>query len=86
MSWKKAFAAYVCTWLQGKLPLTCLRLTSHARVKTQVMCCSGMPSSLALQTAMVSLGHSLINHYVLQSIVLLLLLLFYVHTPTDPCS
>jgi hypothetical protein len=77
MNWKKVFVAYVCTWFQGTLPLTCLRLTPHARVKTQVMCCSGMPSSLALQTAMVSLGHSLINHYVLHSIVLLLL--YYVH-------
>jgi hypothetical protein len=53
------------------------------------------PSSLALHTAMVSLGHSLINQYVLHSIVLLpfillvlllLLLLLCVHTPTDPCS
>jgi uncharacterized membrane protein YfcA len=42
---------------------------------------------------MVSLGHSLINHYVLHCIVLLLLLLFllllllyYVHSPTDQCS
>ena len=54
------------------------------------MCCSGMPSSLALHSAMVSLGHSLINHYVLHSIVLLLLLLllllYYVRTPIDPCS
>jgi hypothetical protein len=63
--------------------LTCLRLTSHAGVKTQVMYCSGMSSSLALQTAMVSLGHSLINHCVLHFIVLLL---YYVHTPTNPCS
>jgi hypothetical protein len=45
--------------------------------------CNGMPSSLTLQTAMVSLEHSLINHYVLHSIVLLL---YYVHTPTEPCS
>jgi hypothetical protein len=84
MNWKKDFAAYVCTWFQGTLPLTCLRLTSQAGVKTQVMCCSGMLSSLALQAAMVSLGHSLINYYVLHSIVLLLL--YYVCTPTDPCS
>ena len=80
---EKVFAAYVCTWFQGTLPLTCLRLTSHAGVKTQVMCCGGMPSSLALQTAMVSLVHSLINHYVLHSIILLIL--YYMHTPTDPC-
>jgi hypothetical protein len=73
----------MCTWFQGTLPLICLRLTSHAVVKTQVMCCSGMSSSLALQTAMVSLEHSLINHYVLHSIILLL---YYMHTPTDPCS
>jgi hypothetical protein len=45
-----------------------------------------MPSSLALQTAMVGLRHSFINHYVLHSIVLLLLLLYYVHSPTDQCS
>jgi hypothetical protein len=51
---EKDFAAYVCTWFQGTLPLTCLRLTSHAGVKTQVMCYNGMPSSLALETAMVS--------------------------------
>jgi hypothetical protein len=100
MNWKKVFAAYVCTWFQGTLPLTYLCLTSHAGVKTQVICCSGMPSSLALETAMVSHGHSLINHYILHSIVLfvllllllfvllllLLLLLIYMHTPTDPCS
>ena len=76
----------MCTWFQGTLPLICLRLMSHAGVKTQVMCCSGMPSSLALETAMVSHGHSLINHYILHSIVLFVLLLLYVHTPTDPCS
>jgi hypothetical protein len=79
---EKHLCSYVCTWFQGTLPLTCIRLTSHAGVKTQVMCYSGMPSSLALHTAMVSLGHSLINHYVLHSIVLLL---YYVHTPTYPC-
>jgi hypothetical protein len=84
MNWKKVFASYVCTWLQGTIPLTCLRLTSHVGVKTQVMYCSGMPSSLALQTAMVSLGHSLMNHYALYFIVLLLL--YYGHTPIDPCS
>jgi hypothetical protein len=81
---EKGLCSYVCTLFQGTLPLTCLRLTPHARVKTQVMCCSGMPSSLALQTAMVSLGHSLINHYVLHSIILLLL--YYIHTPRDQCS
>jgi hypothetical protein len=80
---EKCLCSYVCTWFQGTLPLTYLRLTPHAGVKTQVMCCSGMPSSLALQTAIVSLGHSLINHYILHSIVLLL---YYVHTPRDPCS
>jgi hypothetical protein len=80
---EKGRCSYVCTWFQGTLPLTSLRVTSHAGVKTQVMCCSGMPSFLALQTAMVSLEQSLINHYVLHSIVLLL---YYVHTPTDPCS
>jgi hypothetical protein len=62
MNWKKVFVVYVCTWFQGTLPLTYLRLTSHARVKTQVMCYSGMPSFLALYTAMVSHGHSLINN------------------------
>jgi hypothetical protein len=86
MNWKKVFVAYVCAWFQRTLALTCLRVTSHVGVKTQVMCCSGMPSSLALQTTMVSLGHSLINHYILHSIILLLLLLNYVHTHTDPCS